>query len=154
MGESSLVKPFARTDVLSGSTVTYFLGRLEAADKGSVPAAVAAALRNSEYDNVLSSLRGGEPGRLSVPFLRGVALLGKGELQPAADQFREALRIADDFLPAAFYLGACYAAGGHDKEAAGAWQTALVTESEARIVYDVLADALLEKHGHRWVLGW
>jgi predicted Zn-dependent protease len=42
-----------------------------------------------------------------------------------------------------FYLGACYAAGGKDRDAAGAWQTSLATESDARIVYDVLADALL-----------
>jgi tetratricopeptide (TPR) repeat protein len=46
-------------------------------------------------------------------------------------------------LPAAFYLGACYAEGGRTDEAVGAWQTALVTEADARIVYDVLADALL-----------
>jgi tetratricopeptide (TPR) repeat protein len=42
-----------------------------------------------------------------------------------------------------FYLGACFAAGGRDIEAAGAWHTALITESDVRIVYDVLGDALL-----------
>ena len=44
---------------------------------------------------------------------------------------------------AAFYLGACYAAGGRDREAAGAWQTSLISEADARIVYEVLADAWL-----------
>ena len=81
--------------------------------------------------------------QLSAAFLKGVALLAKGQLEPAAAELRQALRISDDFLPAAFYLGACYAAGGKDEEAVGAWQTALATEGEARIVYDVLADALL-----------
>jgi len=80
---------------------------------------------------------------LSQTFLRGLALFGKGELEPAAAQFRASLRISSEFLPAAFYLGACYAAGGRDREAAGAWQTSLVSESDARIVYDVLADAWL-----------
>jgi thioredoxin-like negative regulator of GroEL len=42
-----------------------------------------------------------------------------------------------------FYLGSCYAAGGRDREAVGAWSTSLVTEADARIVYDVLVDALL-----------
>ena len=74
---------------------------------------------------------------------QGPRAAGKGELEPAASQFREALRIADDFLPAAFYLGACYAAGGRDSEAVGAWQIALITETDARIVYEVLVDALL-----------
>ncbi len=70
-------------------------------------------------------------------------MFGQGHLDQAAGQFRTALRISNDFLPAAFYLGACYAAGGRDREAVGAWQTSLVTESDSRIIYEVLADALL-----------
>jgi cytochrome c-type biogenesis protein CcmH/NrfG len=48
-----------------------------------------------------------------------------------------------EFYSAAFYLGACYAAGGRDRDAAGAWQTALITESSAPFVYTLLGDALL-----------
>ena len=48
-----------------------------------------------------------------------------------------------EFFSAAFYLGACYAAGGKDREAAGAWQTSLITESNAPFVYTLLGDALL-----------
>jgi TolA-binding protein len=143
---SSLVKPFARTDVLTPDTVAFFVKRLAAAERKPAPPGVdtaSAALRSGQYDVALSALRDGAPDRLSVAFLAGLAWLGKGDLEPAAKQFRDALRIADDFLPAAFYLGSCYAAGGRDSEAVGAWQTALVTESDARIVYDVLADALL-----------
>ena len=64
-------------------------------------------------------------------------------LDNAARDFRATLRLSPEFFPAAFYLGACYAAGGRDDEAAGAWQTSLVTEAEAPFVYEVLGDALL-----------
>ena len=37
-------------------------------------------------------------------------------------------KVAPDFAPALIYLGACYAAGAKDQEAAGAWQMALVRE--------------------------
>ncbi|MFO7693955.1 MAG: tetratricopeptide repeat protein, partial [Vicinamibacterales bacterium] len=105
--------------------------------------AAADSLRGGKFDEAIAALAGAASDRLSVPFLKGLALFGKGDLEPAAEQFREALRVDSEFLPAAFYLGACYAAGGQDREAAGAWQTSLISESEARIVYDVLADALL-----------
>jgi tetratricopeptide (TPR) repeat protein len=142
---SGLVKPFASADVLAPATLTYFAGRLQAADRKPSAAATAAlaALRGGRLDGVLEALGSASSDTLSVAFLKGLGLLAKGDLEPAAREFRQAVRIADDFLPAAFYLGACYAAGGRDQEAAGAWQTALVTESDARIVYDVLADALL-----------
>jgi tetratricopeptide (TPR) repeat protein len=91
----------------------------------------------------MASLVPTDPKLLSTTFLKGLALFGKGELELAAAQFRAALATAPDFLPAAFYLGACYAAGRRDREAVGAWQTALITESDARIIYDVLGDALL-----------
>jgi hypothetical protein len=45
---------------------------------------------------------------------------------PLAAQF--ALKIAPDFAPSLTFLGACYAAGAKDQEAAGAWQMALVRE--------------------------
>ncbi len=142
---SALVKSFARADVLTPPALAFFADRLKAAD-ASPPAAAAAAmgdLRNGRFDAVLAGLNDIPSDRLSPAFLKGVALLAKGQLEPAAAELRQALRLADDFLPAAFYLGACYAAGGKDEEAVGAWQTALVTEGGARIVYDVLADALL-----------
>ena len=43
------------------------------------------------------------------------------------------------------YLGACYAAGGNDKEAAGAWRTALIKEGDALPLHVLLADALLRQ---------
>jgi VWFA-related protein len=145
---SNVVRSFARTDVLAPDALRFFAGRLTAAEKGPAPAGVeaaTAAVRGGQFDEALAALADSASDRLSVVFLRGLALLGKGELEPAAGQFRDALRIADDFLPAAFYLGACYAAGGRDSEAVGAWQMALITETDARIVYEVLIDALLRQ---------
>jgi hypothetical protein len=43
------------------------------------------------------------------------------------------------------YLGACYAARGNDKEAAGAWRTALIKEGDTLPLYTILADALLRQ---------
>ena len=80
---------------------------------------------------------------MPAAFLGGLALYSKGELEPAAAKFRETLRLDSEFFPAAFYLGSCYASGGRDSEAVGAWQLALVTESEAPFIYTLLGDALL-----------
>jgi VWFA-related protein len=147
-GESgSLVKAFTRQDVLGRDTLEYFLERLrraspESAADPSVAIAIESLL-DGRYDRVVTNLVTADPTLLSTAFLKGLALFGRGELEPAAAQFRAAIDAAPDFLPAAFYLGACYAAGGRDREAVGAWQTALITESDARIIYDVLGDALL-----------
>jgi len=141
-----LIRAFDRLDVLRAGALDFFLTRLAESDPGPASEAVASAasaLRAGQYDAAVSALSGAAPDRLSVPFLKGLALLGKGELEPAAAEFRSALRVSSEFLPAAFYLGACYAAGGRDREAAGAWQMSLVSESAARIVFDVLADAWL-----------
>ena len=146
LGDSTaLVKRFTRTDVLAPGTLRYFADRLQTADPTASPSAVQAVadLRAGRMDAILSALGDTPSATLSAAFLKGIALFADGKLEPAAREFREAIRIADDFLPAAFYLGACYADGGREDEAVGAWQTALVTETEARIVYDVLADALL-----------
>jgi len=143
---SSLVKTFSRRDVLGTEALAFFIGRMRRADRAIAAAGVtssAEAVEAGQFDAALAALKDQPSDSLSVAFLRGLALLGRNELEPAAREFREAVRIADDFLPAAFYLGACYAAGGRDGEAVGAWQTALITESDARIVYDVLVDALL-----------
>jgi tetratricopeptide (TPR) repeat protein len=140
-----LVAGFSREDALRPDALGYFLNRLQASETSTHGPSVAeatAALRSSNYDAALAALPQ-ESEVLSVVFLRGLALFAQGQLRPASEQFRAALRVADDFLPAAFYLGACYAAGGNDREAVGAWQTSLVSESGSRLIYEVLADALL-----------
>jgi tetratricopeptide (TPR) repeat protein len=78
-------------------------------------------------------------------FLRGLTLLHQGRLEHAANAFRSSIRTAPDFYPAMVYLGACYAAGGNDKEASGAWRTALIKEGDALPLHLLLADALLRQ---------
>src|SRR4030095_6559688 len=78
-------------------------------------------------------------------FLRGLTLLKDNKLEHAANAFRSAMRASPDFYPAMVYLGACYAAGGNDKEAAGAWRTALIKEGDALALHLLLADALLRQ---------
>jgi tetratricopeptide (TPR) repeat protein len=65
---------------------------------------------------------------LAAHFVAGLGRLQAGDLEEAAQAFRAALKIAPDFAPSLTYLGACYAAGAKDQEAAGAWQMALVRE--------------------------
>jgi len=78
-------------------------------------------------------------------FLKGVSLLSQHKLEPAAASFRSAMRASADFYPAMVYLGACYAAGGNDKEASGAWRTALIKEGDVLPLHTLLADALLRQ---------
>ena len=78
-------------------------------------------------------------------FLKGLSLLSQNKLELAAGSFRSAMRASADFYPAMVYLGACYAAGGNDKEASGAWRTALIKEGDALPLHTLLADALIRQ---------
>ena len=143
--DRSFIRPFQRDSVLRPDVIDYFVNRMQAVGGPSSAAPVVSAIehaRAGQFGEVSKDLAAADPKQLDVTFLRGLARFSVGDLEGAAGEFRAALRISSEFLPAAFYLGACYAAGGRDREAAGAWQTALITESEA-IVYDVLADALI-----------
>jgi tetratricopeptide (TPR) repeat protein len=141
-----LIRPFDVKDVLRLEVVGFFVGRL-ASTVGPPPSNAVAgarqAVRTGEFEKARTELTSADDRWLDVRFLRGVALLAVQAWEPAAAEFRAALKVDSEFLPAAFYLGACYAAGGNDREAVGAWQMALVSESQAPIVYEVLVDALL-----------
>jgi tetratricopeptide (TPR) repeat protein len=75
--------------------------------------------------------------------LRGIELLMKGDLNPAANQFAVALRSAPDAPLASFFLGACYAAAGRDKEAVTAWERARAAQLNLPALQLVIADAWL-----------
>ena len=81
-----------------------------------------------------------------MSFLRGVSYYAAGNFGAAQTQLQSALRARSDFLPAAVYMGACYAASGKDLEAIGAWQAALIGETGSPTLYAVLGDALLRVH--------
>lgn len=144
-------RPFDRAELLRPEVLGHFLDRMAELAPGatSPPLGEALALaRAGQPDRMLDCLGGAAKEDVRFAFLRGIALYARGNLPGATTQLQEALRLQSDFLPAAVYLGGCYAAGGKDSDAIGAWQTALIGESGSAAVYAVLGDALLrEKDG-------
>lgn len=142
---TSRIEAFDKASVLTPQVLTFFLERLSspaATDAAALRPAIESA-RAGKLDETLQALEGTGDDRLAAVFLKGIVALSKGDLKNAESRFRAALSMDSEFLPAAFYLGACYAAAGRDRDAAGAWQTSLITESNAPFVYTVLGDALL-----------
>jgi tetratricopeptide (TPR) repeat protein len=140
---ASRTERFDRASVLTPQVVGFFLERMNFGARGEPNAAPAIEhAQAGRFDEAVKALSAGGT-TLPATFLSGLALYAKGELEPAANKFRETLRLDSEFFPAAFYLGSCYAAGGRDQEAVGAWQMSLVTESDAPFIYTLLGDALL-----------
>jgi VWFA-related protein len=79
----------------------------------------------------------------AAAFLKGLDWYTKGQLNEAATQLALAAGPRREFFPAAFYLGATFAAGGKDREAAGIWQLAFGKEARPSLAYQVFADARL-----------
>lgn len=139
---ASRTERFDRGAVLTPQVVGFFLERMNLAAGGESAAAVIEHAQAGRFEQALSSLRA-RTGTVPGAFLTGLALYAKGDLDAAAAKFREALRLDSEFFPAAFYLGSCYAAGGRDDQAVGAWQLSLVTQSDAAFIFTLLGDALL-----------
>ena len=89
----------------------------------------------------LEALTAGDQAAAS--FLRGIDFFAKGQLDQAATQLQIAAGPRREFFPAAFYLGACFAAVGRDRDAAGVWQMALGSDPRPSVVYTMVADARL-----------
>jgi VWFA-related protein len=79
----------------------------------------------------------------AAAFFKGLDWYSKGQLNEAATQLQLAAGPRREFFPAAFYLGATFAAAGRDRDAAGIWQLALGKEPRPAIYYILLADARL-----------
>jgi VWFA-related protein len=147
------IPPFEKRAVLDPTVVGFFFERVRqdpAAVKGPAIDAAVAAAKAGKFDEAQKAVAR-EPDDSPLPgFVNGLALYSRGDLDGAGNAFRKSLRASPDFFPAIFYLGACYAAGGKDREAAAAWQTSLVTEPDAPFIYILLSDALLRsKEGGR-----
>ena len=104
-------------------------------------AAVARARSGKLEGTAMMALDAGDQSAGSI--LRGIELLMKGDLNPAANQFGVALRSAPDAPIASFFLGACYAAAGRDKEAVSAWERARAAKLQLPALPVILADGLL-----------
>jgi tetratricopeptide (TPR) repeat protein len=83
-----------------------------------------------------------EEDQISLAFVRGLGAFQQGNIPQASTLFQQTMKSASDFLGAAFYMGACHAASGRDRDAIGAWQIALLSENPGA-VYPALVDALL-----------
>jgi VWFA-related protein len=76
-------------------------------------------------------------------FDQGIVALSEGDYERAEQALKGAVQVEADSTPILAYLAACFAATGHDADAAGAWQTALIEGSEFPEIYQWLGDALL-----------
>ncbi len=79
-------------------------------------------------------------------FDEGVGLLAAGDWAKAEASFKRGIEPDVDSTPALAYLAASFAAAGHDREAASAWQTALVDGTDFPQIYQWLGDAQLRNH--------
>jgi tetratricopeptide (TPR) repeat protein len=138
--------PFDRGELLKPEVLGRLVDLVVGAVPGPAPAGLAAAVeeaRRGRPEAMLDHLGGSTKEDARADFLRGVSFYARGNLQAALTQLQAALRRSSELFPAAVYMGACYAAGGKDLDAIGAWQTALIGESASPTLYALLADALL-----------
>jgi tetratricopeptide (TPR) repeat protein len=103
--------------------------------------AVAVARAGRYGAGALEALSAGD--QTVASFLKGLDLFTQGQLDEAATQLHISAGERRDFFPAAFYLGAAFAAAGRDRDAAGIWQLALGSEPRPAAVYAMVADARL-----------
>ncbi|MGH9255928.1 MAG: VWA domain-containing protein [Vicinamibacterales bacterium] len=112
------------------------------------------AKRSPELKGPLAEARAGRYGaaalealtsgdQTAAAFFKGLDWYSKGQLNDAATQLALAAGPRREFFPAAFYLGAAFAAAGRDRDAAGIWQLAIGKEPRPVIAYILLADARL-----------
>jgi VWFA-related protein len=136
------VPRFAAETVLTPNVVQPFLDGL--ADMHPPSPDVEKVIENARSGNydAPDAPGGSREDELNLAFVRGLRALSRGETAQAAAWFQQTLKGADDFLGAAFYLGATHALSGRDREAIGAWQMALLSDNPGA-VYPVLVDALL-----------
>jgi VWFA-related protein len=79
-------------------------------------------------------------------FDEGVAALTNDEYDHAETVLKDAIKLDSESPALVAYLAAVFAASGHDREAAGAWQTALINGSDVSELYVWLGDALFRTH--------
>jgi tetratricopeptide (TPR) repeat protein len=131
---------FRKEDVL---TPDMLRATFEAIDKihPAAKAATARARAGKLDGTAMMALDAGDQNAGSL--LRGIELFMKGDLNPAANQFGVALRNPADAPLASFFLGACYAAAGRDKEAVAAWERARAAKLQLPALQLIIADAWL-----------
>jgi VWFA-related protein len=97
-------------------------------------------------DETLAPFRERVAAAIKAPFEQGVALLAAGDDTKAEAAFKKAIEPESDATAPLALLAAAFAASGHDREAASAWQTALVDGTDFAQIYHWLGEALLRNH--------
>jgi VWFA-related protein len=80
------------------------------------------------------------------PFDKALASIAARQWVAAERSLKAAIQPENDSTAALSYLAVCFAATGHDTEAASAWQTALVDGSDVPQIYQWLSEALMRNH--------
>ena len=125
--------------LLSTEVVGFFMDRVD--ENRPALKAVTSEVRAGNLTG--AGRRAFETGaQMAAAFLQGLDLFAQSKWNQAATQFSAALTMTPDFAPASFYLGACYAVGGRDREAATQWRRALLATETAPVEHSTLADAL------------
>ena len=137
---ASLLPKFDPTSVIGSEFLGPMLDLVEKRSP-SLKSALVEARAGRYGPAALEALTAGD--QAAAAFLRGVDFFSKRQLDQAATQLQIAAGPRREFFPAAFYLGAAFAAVGRDRDAAGVWQIALGTEPRPPIVYTMVADARL-----------
>ena len=134
------VAEFDPASVLARETLAGMLDEVEATSP-ELKSAIADARAGRYASAALVAFSAGN--QRAAAFLKGLDWYSKGQLDQAAPQLKMAAGPRNEFFPAAFYLGASFAAAGRDRDAAGVWQLALGRQPRPALAYMLLADARL-----------
>ena len=132
---------FRLEDVLDAAVLGPFLDELATRAPERARPAIEQA-KAGQFAEAAQAAASKDPNDPARPFLQGLSLLSRRQLQEASQAFRETVAAAPDYFVGAFYIGACYAAGGKDPQAVNAWQTSLVGLDQYPIVFRMLGEAL------------
>jgi VWFA-related protein len=97
-------------------------------------------------EETLAPFRARVAASIKPSFEQGVAFLAAGDDTKAELAFKKAIEPESDSTVPLALLAASFAASGHDREAASAWQTALVDGTDFAQIYHWLGEALLRNH--------
>jgi VWFA-related protein len=139
---SRLMAPtaFERGSVLTPETLDAAMDALERGRPAL--AATAARVRKGELAGAARQAFDANDQTAAL-FLRGLELYASGDLNRAATQMSEVMRLSPDFTPAALYFGACFAAGGRDREAVEAWRKIAAGKDRFAVLPSLTADAMI-----------
>jgi VWFA-related protein len=136
------IPKFDREALLKPEVVTSMIDALERSSP-ALKEALAEARAGRYGAAALEALGSGD--QTAAQFLRGLELFTKGQIDQAAIQLQNAAGPRREYFPAALYLGACFAAAGRDRDAAGVWQLAFGKEPRPSLAYALFADARLRE---------